>query len=378
MVRGGTLWTVTGEVLENCDVLVENGRIKGIGSGLDRSLASEVIDAGGRVVTPGLIDCHSHLGLWEEGYPLDEASGNEKTDPLTPQLRALDGFDPEDTSFSDARSAGITTVQILPGSANVMGGQGVVVKTHGLSADEMIRRHPSGMKAAFGENPKNIHKERKAMPTTRMAVAAMLRSVLVEGSNYGKRREMDQDCPRDLRMEGVLSVLNGEMPLRIHAHRADDILSAIRVAEEFGLDYTIEHCTEGHKIARILGEKRAMVAFGPFLIFKSKLELQNCAPSNVVPIHEAGAHVSLTCDYPMIPISCLMVQAAQLVRSGLSREDVFRFVTINPAEHLGVSGDLGSLEVGKIGDLVVWKGDPFDGTSSVDITVIDGEVVYRR
>lgn len=372
------MWTVTNGVIENCDVFVENGRIKKIGPGLESSFASEVIEAKGRIVTPGLIDCHSHLGLWEEGYPLEESSGNEKTDPLTPHLRALDGFNPEDTSFADARSAGITTVQILPGSANVMGGQGVVVKTVGVSADEMIRRHPSGMKAAFGENPKNIHKERKAMPSTRMAVAAMLRSVLVEGLNYGKKLEADPNCPRDLRMEGVLSVLRGEIPLRIHAHRADDITSAIRVAEEFSLSYTIEHCTEGHKIARILGEKKAMVAFGPFMIFKSKLELQNCAPSNVIPIHRAGAHVSLTSDYPMIPISCLMTQAAQLVRSGLSREEVFRFVTINPAEHLGINGDLGSLEVGKTGDLVVWGGDPFDGTSSVDVTVIDGEVVYQR
>lgn len=378
LVRGGTVWTVTDGVKDNCDVLVSKGRIARVSPDIDAPEGADVLEARGRIVTPGLIDCHCHLGLWQEGYPPEEAGGNEKTDSLTPHLRALDGFDPEDTSFLDARRAGITTVQILPGSANVVGGVGSVLKTWGSYADEMVRLHPSGMKAAFGENPKNLHKDRGGMPTTRMAVAAMLRSALVDGLNYGRKLEKDPDFPRDLRLEGLLSVLRREIPLRIHAHRADDIMSAVRVAEEFNLDYSIEHCTEGHKVASVLGEKRVMAAFGPFMIFKSKLELKDCAASNVVSLHRAGAHVSLITDYPMIPVSCLMVQAAQIVREGLSREEVFRFVTMNPAEHLGLADELGSIEEGKIGDLVIWDGDPFDGTRSPDVTVIDGEVVFRK
>lgn len=364
MIREGKLWTVSEGVRENWDVLISGGRIVRVAPELVPPSGVPVLEAGGRIVTPGLIDCHCHLGLWEEGYPPEESGGNERADSLTPQLRALDGFDPEDTSFLDARRSGITTVQILPGSANVIGGVGTVVKTCGNYADEMVRLQPSGMKAAFGENPKNLHKDRGGMPTTRMAVAAMLRSALVEGENYGRMLETDPGAPRNLRLEGLLSVLRGEMPLRMHAHRADDIMSAVRIAEEFGVEYSIEHCTEGHKIASVLGRKRVMAAFGPFMIFKSKLELKDCAASNVVPLHRAGAHVSLITDYPMIPVSCLMVQAAQVVRAGLSKEEVFRFVTINPAEHLGLADDLGSLEEGKIGDLVIWDGDPFDGTSS--------------
>ena len=377
-IRGATLWTVTDGVLDNGDILVLDGKISKIGSSVEIPQGVPCIEACGRIVTPGLIDCHSHMGLWEEGYPEVEAGGNEKMNPLTPHLRALDGFDPADTSFLDARRSGITTAQILPGSANVIGGQGVVVKTIGISADEMARRHCSGMKAAFGENPRNRHGERGVMPSTRMSVAAMLRSILIDGENYGKLLKRDPDANRDLRLEGVLSVLNHEMPLRIHAHRADDILSGIRVAEEFNLEYTIEHCTEGNKIARILGEKKAIVAFGPFLIFKCKLELQGCAVENVIPIYRAGAHVSLTSDYPMIPISCLMIQAAQVVRAGIPKEEVFRFVTINPAEHIGMGDQLGSLEVGKIGDMVLWSGDPFESGSSPDMTVIDGKIVYER
>lgn len=392
LIRGATLWDVEKGERHRLDVFVEEGVIRAIGEGLSGELAADhtmrVIDAGDMVLTPGLIDVHTHIGLWEEGYPEEEGSGNEMTHPVTPHLRVLDAINPEDPAFSEARRAGFTTVQVLPGSANVIGGQGAILKTSGHVVDQMIRRQPSGLKVAFGENPKNVYKGQKATPSTRMAVASTLRESFIQAENYRlklkrKNRE-DQEgtgeervSERNLKMEVILEVLEGKLPLRVHAHRADDIATALRIASEFGVKMTLEHGTEGFLVTDMLAGKKVPVAFGPVLASRSKLELARQDIRHVLSLWKAGVPVSLTTDHPVVPICFAMAQAAEVVRAGLAPEQVMKFITLNAAAHLGLEDQLGSIREGKLADMVLWSGDPFHYRTRVLATIIEGEVVYR-
>ncbi len=382
LVRQAKIYTMgRAGIIHSGDVLIRDGYVVEVGEVSPRG-DETVLEGKGLVVTPGLVDPHTHIGLWEEGYPRSEGSGNEITQPTTPQLRVLDSFNPADQAFEDARRAGVTTVQILPGSANVIGGEGVVVKTAGVVADSMVRRNPSGMKGAFGENPKNCYKNLKKFPSTRMAVAACMREALVEAENYQNRQKQalakGEEPERNLGHEALLRVLQDEEPFRIHAHRSDDIITALRIADEFGVRCTIEHGTEGHLIAAFLAKKRIPVAYGPILTSRSKLELNSRGATNLLAMHEAGVPLALTTDHPVVPISFLMLQGVELCRCGLPLMEVLKLLTINGAAHLDLEDEIGSLERGKRGDLVLWKGEPLEVTGTPLCTVIDGKVVFSE
>ncbi len=380
LVRGASVWTAGSRgILERADVLVRDGLIAALEPDL-RKEACEELDGRGMVVTPGFIDVHTHVSLWEEGAPESEGSGNEATNPITPHLRVVDAINPWDRAFAEARAGGVTMVQILPGSANVVGGQGAVVRTLGDTVEDMVRWTPSGMKAAFGENPKNVYKGKNLWPSTRMAVAACLREALVGAENYAaKARAKTKDGVRErnLRDEALGALLRREMPLRMHAHRADDILTGIRIAEEFDLDYTLEHCTEGFLVSRILAAKGARAAFGPAMTFRSKLELRESHIRHVVELVRAGVPVALMTDHPVIPIGYLRNEAAETVREGLTEEEALNLVTRAAAAHLGLEARYGSLEEGKVGDLVLWSESPFSTKAVAVATVVDGVVAHR-
>lgn len=374
--------TVSQGTIEDGVLLVEGSTISAVGSDVTIPPDAEIIDAEGCFITPGLIDAHTHIGAFEQGIPESFTDGNEMTAPVTPQLRILDSFTPQDTAFQDALSGGVTCVQTLPGSANVIGGQGAIIKTNGAIADEMVILAPSSMKAALGENPIGVYKEKKVLPTTRMGNAACMRDAFIKTRNYIEKEaeasEKDTFHERDLTWESLVPVLEGEVPLSIHAHRADDIATAIRICEEFGVKYTIEHCTEGHIIAEYLGKKQVRAAVGPTMSSRPKLELKNKSWETMKRLLDAGCHVCMITDHPVIPIEHLSLCASLAFRAGLSREDALKCITLYAAEHLGIEDRVGSIEKGKDADLVMWDGDPLDSRSSVVMTLINGDVVYRK
>ncbi|WP_422446760.1 amidohydrolase [Thermoanaerobacterium sp. DL9XJH110] len=382
-ITGGKIFTMAGDVVDNGVVLVENGKIKQVGKGLKIPRDAEVIDASGKYVFPGFIDAHSHVGIFEEAVGEIGEDGNEWTDPVTPHLRALDAVNPYDRAFEDAVRGGITCVFTGPGSANVIGGQSIVVKTWGKVIDRMVVKEPAGLKVAFGENPKRVYGEQKKMPSTRMGTAALLRETLVKALNYKNKLEEAERNPekfveRDLRMEIICDVLDRKFPLRAHAHRADDIMTAIRIAREFDVDIVIEHCTEGHLVADELAELGVPAVVGPSMTSRSKVELKDLSFKTPGILANKGVKVAIMTDHPVIPIQYLPVCAALAVREGMKEEDAMAAITINAAEIIGVADRVGSLEAGKDGDIVVWDGHPLDVKSTPVYVIISGQVAYRR
>lgn len=381
-ITNGKILTITQGVIEKGTILVENGKILEIGNDVQVPGGTRVIDAAGRVVAPGIIDAHAHVGIWEEGFGWEGNDVNEMTDPVTPHLRAIDAINPEDQGLRDAYEGGITAIWSAPGSGNVIGGEGVAMKTAGKTMDAMIIKAPAGLKAALGENPKRVYSGQKKMPSTRMGTAAVMREALLKGQAYLKKLEKAQDDPdklpdRDLRMEAIARVLRKEIPLRTHAHRADDIITALRIAEEFDIDLTIEHCTEGHKVAGELARRNIKVVVGPTLSSRSKVELRDRSLETPAILATAGVHVSLMTDHPVIPIQLLPLAAMVAMKYGLSEEHALKALTINPAEICGIADRVGSLEKGKDADIVIWSGHPLKFESNVVATVINGEVVYQ-
>lgn len=385
-ILAGTLETGLGNTLSNVTIFIKDGKIAEVAEGLDPGDAKEVIDASKMVATPGLIDAHTHIGTYCEGFPEGMADANDMVDPVVPQLRILDAVYQDDTAFGDALAGGVTCVQTLPGSANIIGGQGAIIKTavsrNGRKriVDEMAVKAPSSMKAALGENPIRIYKERKKLPNTRMGNAALLRQAFVDAVNYRNRMNQaaakDEPGERNLQHEAMLPVLDGVLPLCIHAHRCDDIATAVRIAEEFSVPYTVEHCTEGHMIAPFLAEKKVRAAVGPTFTAKPKVELRNKSWETPVALWRAGVHFCIITDHPVIPIEHLSVCLSLAVKAGLPREEALKAVTIYAAEHLGIESRVGSVEKGKDADLAIWDGDPLDARSTVRFTIIDGETVY--
>ncbi len=361
------------------DVLIENGRIRALGASLE-SPGAETADLSGLMVFPGFIDAHCHVGMFCDGMGKDGEDGNEMTDPITPQLRATDGLNPFDPCFREAREAGITSVVTGPGSSNVIGGQFAALKTVGRSVEEMIIKDPVAMKAATGENPKTVYTERKVTPMTRMAIASLFRKTLIAAEDYKKSLGTDKAPARDVVMEALLPVLSGELPVKIHAHRADDILTALRLAKEFHLRVTIEHCTEGHLIADVLKERLdelgAGVIVGPLLSERSKIELRNLTFDAPRILHEAGIPFAIMTDHPVIPIQFLPVEAGLAARSGLDELTAFRAITKTAAEIAGIDGRVGTLEPGKDADIAVFDGHPFDLRTRCVLTLIDGRIVH--
>jgi imidazolonepropionase-like amidohydrolase len=382
-------------------VLTEGGRISAIGENLDIPENAHVYDATGKVVMPGLIDAHCHVGIFAEGVGRSADDSNETTiDPITPHMRALDAVNPDDLTFKDLVEAGVTTVLTGPGSGNLVGGQWICLKTvRKPSVEQMILLEPAGMKMALGENPKSAYGGQKKMPSTRMGNAALLRSALADAQTYLQkwgRYQADLDeyqaqvaagengtrAPeppvRDLKLEALGKVLRREMKARVHAHRADDMLTAIRIAEEFDFELTLEHATEGHKIADILATKGIPVTAGPiFLFFRTKYETRNLTPKNPGIMARAGVKVAIQTD-ATFAVRFLTFNAALAVREGMPEEEALRAITINPAEIIGVDDRVGSLEVGKDADIVVFSGHPFDYRSVPELVLVDGQVAYQR
>lgn len=379
-IHNGRIKTMKGQEFVG-SILVEGTQIKAIGENLVAPEGAKVIEAEGKLVLPGFIDAHCHVGIGEEIYQSEGDDLNEMTDPLTPELRAIDGINPEDEGFRDARLGGVTAVFSTPGSANVIGGTGVVLKTVGKVVDKMIVRDPAGLKVAFGENPKVVYGgEQKKMPMTRMATAALLRQALVDAQTYLEKLDQGIEDPekvpeRDLGMESLLRVIKREIPLRAHAHRADDIMTAIRIAREFNVELVIEHCTEGHKIAEEIAEYGYPAVVGPCLVNRAKVELKDKSFETPGVLSRAGVKVAIITDHSVTPIEQLPLCAALVARAGMDEEEALKAITINPAEILGVDHRLGSLEVGKDADIVIWSEHPFILKSRPETVIINGKVI---
>ncbi len=376
LFKGGQVFPISTAPFEG-DVLVEDGKIKCIGEKLSED-ADAIVDVSGKFVFPGFVDAHSHIGLYEEGVgSLYASDGNEMTDPLTPHVRAIDAFNPADPAIKRALKGGVTTVMILPGSANPVGGQGAIVKLNPSNVDNMIVRNPAGLKMAFGENPKMVYSQQKKTPSTRLGVAAVVRDFFFKVQDYMAEKEEAKKegkafTKRNSKYEIGELVLRKEIPARIHAHRADDILTAIRIAEEFDFDFVIEHCTEGYKIIDVLKEKNVRVVSGPLLTFRTKYELKDMTMEALKILSENGILTSLMCDHPVIPLEYSSVQAAAAMRYGVKEDELLEMLTVNPAKILGMEDRVGTLEKGKDADVVIWSGHPFDMHSTVEAVYVNG------
>lgn len=380
-ITNGRVLTMAGPDVEKGTVLIENGKITQVGSHIALPPDAQVIDASGKWVMPGFIDAHCHVGILEETYRIEGNDLNEMTDPVTPHLRAIDGINPEDRGFCDALEGGVTTVVTGPGSGNVIGGQNLAMKTAGTVVDNMVIKNPVGLKVAFGENPKRVYGSGQKSPMTRMATAALLREQLVKARNYMKELEIGARDPekmpdRDLKMEALALVLSREIPLRAHAHRADDIMTAVRIAEEFNVKLVIEHCTEGFKIAGQLAAKGIPAIVGPTLTNRSKVELQYRTHENAAILHRAGVKIAIMTDHPVIPINYLSLTAGLAVKAGLDEREALKAITVNAAEIIGLADRIGSIEPGKDGDVIILDGHPLELKTRVENVIIGGIQVY--
>jgi imidazolonepropionase-like amidohydrolase len=385
-ITGGRVVPIEGEPIDGGTVLVIDGRIAAVGGAdFEPPPGVDVIDATGRWVLPGLVDAHTHLGAREEGEGWAGHDTNELTGPIQAHVRVLDAINPADEGFRDAIAGGVLTAGITPGSGNPVGGQTVAVHCWGRTVDDMVLRSPAGMKSALGENPKRVLGERRVNPSSRLGTAAAIRTALVETLNY-LEKEKDQDeseervrltQSRDLKHEALGRVLRREIPWRQHCHRADDIATALRLAEEFGYDLVIDHGTEGYLIADKIAAAEVPVVTGPLITARSKVELRNRTMANPGLLAAAGVTVAIATDHPVVPVHLLIVQAALAVRDGLDRDTALRAVTINPARIMRVADRIGSLVPGKDADVTIWSGDPFDIMSRVEAAYIGGREIYR-
>ena len=388
-VKGGKILTITNGVIEDGVVLIDKGKIRDVGPDVRVPKSAQVIDAKGKIVMPGLVEAHCHIGIWEEMIGWAGSDGNEATEPVTPQMRAIDAIkaNADERGLEAAVMTGVTTAQILPGSANVIGGTGVVVKTAPkVVVDEMIVKNPSGMKVAFGENPRRVYGvEYKKMPSTRMGVAGVLREWLSRAILYSEKKEsaLAQKDPikmpdRDPRLEALVPVIKKEIPLRAHAHRADDVATAVRICEEFGLEMSWEHATEGHRVADWLAKKKVPAVWGPSLTARGKWEMRELSFDTPRILYEAGVKFAIQTDAVGSTIAFLPICAGIACREGLPYDVALKAITITPAEIIGVGDRVGSLEKGKDADLRILSGDPLELRTKVEKVLIDGEVVYSR
>lgn len=380
LIRNGHIKTMAGaEFDRGCVLIGDDGKIAAVGQEIPAPAGARVIDAEGRLVTPGCVEAHCHIGLDNEGMGWEGHDYNEIVEPLTPQLRAIDSINPMDEAFGLALRGGVTTACTGPGSANVVGGTFVALKLAGKRVDKMIVKEPLAMKCAFGENPKRCYGQgMKKSPMTRMGTAALLRELLFKTKRYIEDKEAGRNPGFDMKLEAMIPVLKGEIPLKCHAHRADDILTAVRIAREFGVKLTLDHCTDGTVIADEIAEEGLCAFVGPTLGGKSKIELQSKSFETPAKLHAAGVPISIITDAPVIPLQYLPMCAGLAANAGLDMEEAWKAITINPAVQTGIGDRVGSLEAGKDGDVVIWTADPLTTVGGeAYITIVDGKVVYQ-
>lgn len=388
IIKNANIMTMAADNYPDGYVICDEGKIVAIGSMKDcpkTGKDDEVIDAAGMMLMPGLVDAHCHIGMIEDASGFEGDDVNEMADPVTPHLRAIDGINQSDRAFEEARQFGVTTVITGPGSANVIGGQFTAIKTWGRTVDEMVIKDPCAMKIAFGENPKTVYNEKHQVPTTRMTTAAILREQLFKAKEYLEAKEEyerdkeENDKPEfDMKLEALLPVIRRELVVKAHVHRADDIITAIRIAREFNLDLTLDHCTEGWLIPDVLKEYGYDVIVGPLLTDRSKIELRNQSFKAPAILSDAGVRVSIMTDHPCVPVQHLMLCAALSVREGMDSQEALKAITINAARACRIHDRVGSLEIGKDADMVLYTGHPFDYMTKVYHTIINGNIVYAQ
>ncbi|MDF2821112.1 MAG: amidohydrolase [Clostridiales bacterium] len=383
LITGGKVITMTGKVFDSGDVLIEDGKIVLIDEKIGIKIKDNdtVINAEGLWVMPGIIESHCHLGIVEEKKGVEGNDCNESTTPITPYLRAIDAINPLDPAFHNAIQAGITSVMVGPGSANLVGGQFAFIKTHGRVIEKMIVLAPAAMKVSFGENTKNNFKSMNKPPSTRMTIASMLREELYHAVSYKKKKEKaiekGEDFDFDFKLEPWLAVLNKEIPLKAHVHRTDDILTAIRIAKEFDLNMTLDHCSEGHIIAEEIKASGFPTILGPDLATRNKIECKNADFKIPGVLAKKGIKVAITTDHPVSLIQYLPICAGFAAKKGLSIMEGLKAITINAAEICGVASRVGSLEVGKDADIAIYTGNPMEVFTDTVYTIINGEIVYN-
>ena len=380
LITNAHIKTMAGIELENgCILIDESGKIAQIADRIDAPAGAKVINAEGRLTTPGCVEAHCHIGLDNAGLRWEGADYNESTDPVTPHMRAIDSIYPQDEYFACAVRGGVTTACTGPGSANVVGGTFAVIKLYGNRVDDMIVKEPAAMKCALGENPKNCYGQNKKSPKTRMASAALLRETLFKAQAYCLEKDAGKDPKFDMKLEAMLPVIKKQIPLKCHAHRADDILTAIRIAKEFDVLLTLDHCTDGACIADILAAEGYPVIAGPALTSKSKPELASKHFKTPGILYKAGIQLCITTDAPVTTLEYLPLCAGMAASEGLPMDAAWEAITITPAKVLGVADRVGSLEVGKDADIVIWTADPLTTIGGRShITIINGKIAYQE
>lgn len=369
LFKHATIYPITSPPISNCDILVEDTILQ-IGRNILPLENTTIIDCTGKYLFPGFIDVHTHMGLYDEGTGWAGNDANETSHIASPHIRSIDGINPLDIAFKDAIRAGITTVHVMPGSGNIIGGTTCVLKTCGKTITDMVVKEPAGLKIAFGENPKKIHSFGNKNSITRMGIMGVLRETF--------HQVIHSPDISNLQTLSIMKALNKEIPIRAHAHRSDDIYSAIRLADEFDLDLRIEHCTEGHLIVDKLVDRDLQVSIGPTLTRRSKVELKNKTWHTYTILTNHGIDVSITTDHPYTPIQYLNICSAIAMREGLSEQKALEGITILPAKNLGVDNRVGSIEVGKDADIVIWSHHPFHFLSKPLLTMINGEVQFNQ
>ena len=378
-IRNGLVFDAVHEIPEKKDILIDQGKIVKLGANLEVPTECEIVEVEGLHVYPGFVDAHSHLGTIGSSIKFEGDDVNEMTDILTPHLRGIDCVEPMDIVFAEAREGGVTTVCVGPGSANVVGGTFLAMKTVGKRVDDMVINDRVAMKCAFGENPKRCYKDKNNY--SRMSTAAKLRELLFKTQEYDAKiqaagDDLSKKPPFDFKLEAMLPVIRREIPLKAHAHRADDIFTALRIAKEFNVRITLEHVTDGSLIVEELAKENVMLAVGPSFGHRTKFELKNKSFRTPGDLANAGCHVSIITDAPVIPQQYLRLCAGLAVKEGMKEFDALKAITINAAEHAGVADRVGSIEVGKDADIVIMDGCLFESLSNVVATYIDGKKVF--
>lgn len=379
LIKNAKIYTMEEAGFIEGDILIQKGKIVKVGKVEESD--NEVIDASGKFVFPGMVEAHCHLGMEESAIGFEGDDVNETTDPITPHMRAIDGCNPMDETIVNACKAGVTSVAAGPGSANVIGGTFVAYKTHGICMDEMKIKEAIAMKAAFGENPKRVYRE-KGKIRTRMNIAALLRETLMKTTEYMMKKEAAKgDIMRmpayDMKLEAMIPVLKKELPLKCHAHRADDILTVIRIAKEFDIKVTLDHCTDGEIIKKQMKESGFPAIVGPSFGHKTKFELANKSFKTPAILHEEGILIAITTDSPVIPEEYLPLCAALAMKNGLDEMEALKAITINPAKILGLDDRIGSIKAGKDADIIICDRSLLDTMNHIEYTIINGEIVYQ-